>query len=156
MSEKKILFLGIGNKLKGDDGFGIILVEKLEDFKNDDLFFLKCHEVPENYLGKILELGPAVIVFLDTIYKQDLPPGAILLLEEFNPSFSISTHAGSLKTIIDFLNLQGLKFKPYLLGVIPKQVDMEEKISPEVERAIDEICENFQNYLDKFYLGLHI
>jgi hydrogenase 3 maturation protease len=150
MSEKKVLFLGIGNKFKGDDGFGIILTEKLNNFKSKNLFFLQCQEVPENYIGKILELRPDIIVFVDTIYSPDSPPGEIILLEEFNPSFSISTHAGSLKTIIDFLRLEGLEFKSYLLGVVPEQINMGDEISPQVERAITQIYDNFEDYLEKF------
>ncbi|OQX82575.1 MAG: hypothetical protein B6D53_04285 [Candidatus Omnitrophica bacterium 4484_49] len=150
MSEKKILFVGIGNRFKGDDGFGVVLTQRLNNYKKENLFFIQCEEVPENYLIKIVELQPDVIVFVDTIYEKDLSPGKILLLEEVNSFLSISTHAGSLKTIIEFLKLQGLNFKSYVLGVVPENVDLGEGVSPGVERAINEITHNFHHYLEKF------
>src|SRR5574342_1091615 len=52
---KRVLILGVGNRLRGDDAVGPLLVEHLQG--KVDIPLIDAGEVPENYLGPIEESG---------------------------------------------------------------------------------------------------
>ena len=148
--EKKVLILGIGNKMKADDGFGVILSERLRNLESDNLRVIHCEEVPENFLDKIVAYNPDIIILLDTVYKRNSLPGEIITLRDFKSPISVSTHSGSLKIFLDVLKMRGLSFKTFLLGVVPKNVNMGGAVSPEVREAMEKILEKFSDYLLEF------
>jgi Ni,Fe-hydrogenase maturation factor len=59
----------MGNKERGDDAFGPYIVENFQE--TDNIKKIDCNLYPENYLNKIIDLRPELIIFLDTIKKQD-------------------------------------------------------------------------------------
>ncbi|MEM1670347.1 MAG: hydrogenase maturation protease, partial [Candidatus Methanomethylicaceae archaeon] len=62
---KKLLFIGIGNNLRKDDGAGIRIVNilKRKGIKN----VLNCGPSPENYIGIIKKISPTHIIFFDAV-----------------------------------------------------------------------------------------
>jgi len=46
--------------------------------------------------------------------------------------------------------MRGLSFKTFLLGVVPKNVNMGGAVSPEVREAMEKILEKFSDYLLEF------
>ena len=62
----KITFVALGNELRGDDGISYYFLEKLKEtnlFK--DSAFLSVGTNPENYLDKIIEKDPELVIFID-------------------------------------------------------------------------------------------
>jgi len=59
---ERLIFIGIGNKLRKDDGAGSIIISRLKrrGIKN----VLDCGIVPENFIGKIKELILHILYFL--------------------------------------------------------------------------------------------
>ena len=53
IKKKKVVLLGIGNILKGDDGFGPALVHELEG--KVPITCIDAGPAPENYAGKIIK-----------------------------------------------------------------------------------------------------
>jgi len=147
----KVLILGIGNRLKGDDAFGSILAERLKVYQNRNLKIIDCGEVPENYLKEIFDFKPGCVAIIDTIYMPGRKPGDILLLKEgVKGAPSISTHAGSLELFLSALKMQGLNFRSFLLGIIPENVQMQENVSEKVSTGIENIFNKFPEYLRMF------
>ncbi|MDP8233763.1 MAG: hydrogenase maturation protease [Candidatus Saelkia tenebricola] len=154
MFKSKIIILGIGNRLKSDDGFGSILAERLNSYQNENLKIIDCGEVPENYIREIFDFKPDSIVIIDALYVPDKAVGEVLILEEGAKDVpSISTHAGSLELFLDVLKMQGLSFNSFLLGIIPENVQMGEDISEQVQKGIEDILKKFPEYLKKFSLN---
>ncbi len=147
----KVLILGIGNRLKGDDAFGSILAERLKVYQNQNLKVIDCGEVPENYLKEVFNFKPGCVVIMDSVYIPGRKPGDILLLKEgVKDTPSISTHAGSLELFLSALKMQGLNFHFFLLGIIPENVQMQEAVSEKINTGIENIFNNFSEYLHVF------
>lgn len=64
-----IVICGIGNDVRGDDVFGVFVVERLKELvKILDVFILNCGEMLESYVGKIVVFKLDLVVFVDVIY----------------------------------------------------------------------------------------
>ena len=139
----KMLLCGMGNKDRGDDGFGPYIVENFKETTN--IKKIDCHLYLENYLNKIIDLQPDLIIFLDTIKKQD--SGAILLknkeIIENNP-ISISTHNLPFSAIYQYLK-ENTNAHIWFLGVKPYSY---ERLSDETAAIADRIIDVFYS-LDK-------
>ena len=139
----RILLCGMGNKERGDDAFGPYIVENFQE--TDNIKKIDCNLYPENYLNKIIDLRPDLIIFLDTIKKQD--SGAILLknkeILENNP-ISISTHNLPFSAIYHYLK-ENTNAHIWFLGVKPYSY---ERLSDETTAIADQIID-ILNSLDK-------
>ncbi len=132
----KIVFVGLGNPARGDDGAGIIFVNELE---RTDLFkrasYIQAFTTPENYLGKISALHPEIVIFIDAV-KMEGAPGSIASIESDQiDSKGFSTHSYSIKLIEKYLTAEGVSAFKYI-GIIPKNMDVSQNISAEVLQGI--------------------
>jgi len=129
----KVIILGVGNPLRGDDGAGPCLIEQLKGQVNAIL--LNCEEVPENFLGQIAENQPDSILIIDTI-DLGMSPGAAAILEEDElGGISWATHHASLRLFINCLKAD-TKANVLILGIQPKSMEFGSDISVEVKETI--------------------
>jgi hydrogenase 3 maturation protease len=139
----KILVLGIGNSLKQDDGAGPHFVRKLKtqnSKRKNKVELLDAGTAPENYTGKIKRIKPDTLVIVDAV-DFGAQAGRVKVIEvEQIGSQSLSTHNVSLKTFVDFLKTDLPELKVLVVGIQPKAANFGEGLSPEVERAVDELC----------------
>ncbi len=139
----KMLLCGIGNKDRGDDGFGAYILENIQE--SNYLRKIDCALYPENYLNKMVSENPDLIIFLDTIRRQGsqnilLRNGEIL---ENNP-ISISTHNLPFSAIYEYLKAN-TRAKIWFLGICPISF---EKMSETTKIVAHKII-NALNFLDK-------
>ena len=155
--EGKVLFIGMGNTLRSDDGAGIALLERLKGRLEAD--FIDCGTVPENYLGKIVDSYAQTIVVLDAV-DLGLSPGEVRILEieDFEETMP-STHNISPSVFMGFLRerMEGT-VKQYggtvlakgrhwpkagsdifMIGIQPKSTKMNCPVSEPVRKALDKI-----------------
>lgn len=131
-----IVALGVGNPLKGDDGFGPELTNRLKDKVNFQIF--DCGTAPENYIGKIEKLNPDTVIIFD-ISKSGNPPGTIKIFELDDISDSgLSTHDPSLRLFMDVLK-KSKNIDIFLLSIEPKQTEFGSKLSKEISLSINEL-----------------
>jgi len=129
------LIVGVGNPLRGDDGAGIVLMQRLKGIVTAE--FLDCGVAPENYLEKIAGIAPRTVVILDAVDLKQ-PPGTIRLINaEAIARGGISTHSISLRMFTDYLNQRLEEVAIFVLGIQPLSVTLGEGLSDEVERSID-------------------
>lgn len=136
------MILGIGNPLKYDDGCGPALIEKLKSRKAENLKaeIIDAGTAPENYTGKIKQIKPDTLVIVDAIDFAE-KPGSIKIVElEKIGIQSLSTHNVPLKTFVDYLKADLPKLEVLIIGIQPKQAGFGEGLSPEVGKAVDELC----------------
>ncbi|RLF84734.1 hydrogenase maturation peptidase HycI [Thermococci archaeon] len=146
---KKVLICGIGNDTRGDDAFGVYVVEKLKGMiSNQKVVFLNCGEMPESYTGKIIRENPSHVVFIDAIHFEGKPGEIILADPEGTLGEAFSTHKMPLKLLVRYLK-QHTKAKFILIGAQPKQtglfVEMSEELRESAERLVkilEKILEN--------------
>ena len=135
---KRILFVGIGNLLKQDDGAGVYISRKIKRRKNIDALTVEASI--ENYIGKINSLQPDILILIDCININE-PPGTALLLPVQNiMDITFNTHNISLKNISRFFNAE-----VFILGIQPVSVAFGENISYLVRSVSNEIINLINN-----------
>ncbi len=146
---KKVLICGIGNDTRGDDAFGVYVVEKLKGMiSNQKVVFLNCGEMPESYTGKIIRENPSHVVFIDAVHFEGKPGEIVLADPEGTLGEAFSTHKMPLKLLVRYLK-QHTRAKFILIGAQPKQtglfVEMSEELRESAERLVkilEKILEN--------------
>ena len=68
----KTVIVGIGNSLRGDDGFGPALVQRLQGRVRP--VCIDAGVAPENYLGRIVKEQPDTVLLVDAAHLG-LEPG---------------------------------------------------------------------------------
>ena len=124
--------------MRGDDAAGIEVIRLLKERKKTNATLIDAGTVPENYLNKISETNPDVIVFIDAA-DMEQPPGTVLELEpEDLGSISFSTHAGSLLLVIDYLK-QETNADIRLIGIQPENRSVGAEMTKQVRKAIKQL-----------------
>ncbi|HEX3010649.1 MAG TPA: hydrogenase 3 maturation endopeptidase HyCI [Syntrophomonadaceae bacterium] len=136
----RIVILGIGNSMRGDDAAGPILLEKLKGTVNAEL--IDTGEVPESYLGRIINSKPNTIVLIDAV-NIGLQPGSAALIEISQlDDFSNNTHRMTLGIFARFLQTE-TSADVFLVGIQPASTILGDKMSTQVENTIDCLKEAF-------------
>ncbi len=131
-TNKKKLFVGIGNVLKSDDGVGVYISNKLKE--SSDVQKLTVEVSIENYIGKINSLNPDVLILVDCVDYGKSAGYAELLPAEKVKDFTLNTHNISLKRISELF-----KMPVYILGIQPENVQFGENISETVLKAANKL-----------------
>lgn len=132
----KIVILGMGNPLKGDDGLGPHLIKRLEGKVR--AYLIDGGSAPENYVGKIASLKPNTILVIDAC-NLGWAPGRVELLEiEKMKNIGHSTHSISPGVFMTYLK-EATGADIFMLAVQPKKVGLGEDISSPVKKAIEKI-----------------
>jgi hydrogenase 3 maturation protease len=139
LKDKKILFVGIGNLLKMDDGVGVYISSKIKN--TSSISALTVEVSLENYIGKINSLNPDILVLIDCV-EMNSTPGTYKLMSigQIN-DFTFSTHNISLKRFQEFF-----KMPVYLLGIQPEKVKFGENISYIVKEEAKKIVNIINSY----------
>jgi hydrogenase 3 maturation protease len=129
---KKILFVGIGNLLKMDDGIGVYISRHIRNTEN--ITSLTVESSIENYIGKINNLDPDILVLIDCVDLKSVP-GTIMLLDLSQiHDLTFNTHNISLKRLSDFFQMP-----VFILGIQPEKIDFGENISYLVKKIADKL-----------------
>ena len=140
--------MGIGNPLRGDDALGIELIKLLRNRVSRNVLLIEGGPVPENFIGKIKIFAPSHVLLIDAACFGGNPGDASLISPEQITGVIISTHAIPLHLTAELIReVTGAKIM--LLGVQPKNVDLGEKISPEVKDSIKRIAGILVEILNK-------
>jgi hydrogenase 3 maturation protease len=129
---KKILFVGIGNLLKMDDGIGVYISRHI---KNTEIITSLTVETSiENYIGKINSLNPDILVLIDCVDLKSVAGTFKLLDISQIQDITFNTHNISLKRLSDFFLMP-----VYILGIQPEKIDFGENISYLVKKIADKL-----------------
>jgi len=128
----RLLFIGVGNVLKSDDGVGVIISRRIVE--RPGISTLTVEVSIENYIGKINSLEPEQIVIIDCM-ELGSEPGTyrILKLDKVEDT-TFNTHNISLARLGDFFN-----YPTYVLGIQPQSVAIGDELSPPVLEAANQI-----------------
>ena len=130
--DKKILFVGIGNLLKKDDGVGVYISQRIRN--NASVSTLTAEVSIENYIGKINSLDPDILVLIDcTDMRSAAGTFKLLFLKQIRDQ-TFNTHTISLKRLSEFFRMP-----VYVLGIQPEKIDFGENLSYLVKNVADRI-----------------
>ena len=140
----KVVIVGIGNELRGDDGFGPYLAEGLRGRVGAKV--INSGVSLENYYNPIVKERPDVIILLDSIDFNG-PIGEIAVFEKGDIlKVGLSTHTMSPRFFIEYME-SSIKADIILIGVKPANTSMGEGLSGDVKAAADHLSDFFMRLL---------
>ncbi len=136
---ERLIFIGIGNKLRKDDGAGSIIISRLKrkGIKN----VLDCGIVPENFIGKIIKINPTHIIFFDAIDMREKPGTYKIISENELCERIISTHKLSIKILFKILRREIPNVKILIIGIQPKNIEFGRGLSRSINKGINSLIE---------------
>lgn len=133
---KKILLLGVGNRLRGDDAVGSLLVEKLQGRVNVPL--IDASDVPENYLGPIEAADADLVLIIDAADFGGQPGDLTLADMEHLKDVAMSTHNASLNLLFLAIPIER-RPQALLVGIQPASMEAGRGSSEAVEKTMIEL-----------------
>jgi len=138
----RICVLGIGNRAWHDDGVGSLLAEALKSSTGLDV--IDAGFIPENYLETVARTIPDTILMVDATDFGGKPGQARLLYPAKVAYSSLSTHAGSLRMLSEYLYARtGAKIA--ILAVQPADTAAGEGLSLNVSNTLNELVKLLHN-----------
>jgi hydrogenase 3 maturation protease len=135
----KVVIVGIGNIMRGDDSFGPELVKRLNGCV--DAVCIDAGTAPENYTGKIKKESPDTILIADAVHLDLAPGGYRILKKDDILKCGFTTHDISPNMLIEYLEKEtGADI--YMLGIQPKHLSFGEEMSEEVKKALGDIIKS--------------
>lgn len=133
-TDRKILFVGIGNLLRQDDGAGVYISTRIRERENIKVI---TPEVSiENYIGKINSIDHDTLVVIDCV-DMKRPAGSFDLIPvERVDDMTFNTHNISLKKLSEFFRNELL-----ILAIQPATIAFGENLSYIVHESCDKIIE---------------
>jgi len=128
--------VGVGHPLRGDDYVGSLIVKNLTGYFDDQLpdgvYLFDAEEDVEAVIGKLAEVAPRHVIFIDAC-EMKLRPGETQLLPIAETSYPFfTTHGIPLKVIADQLLPMSAA---WVLAIQPKHTEFIEELSAEVREA---------------------
>jgi hydrogenase 3 maturation protease len=142
----KVLLVGIGNPMRGDDGVGPKIIEMLEGKIKAEL--LDAGEVPESYAGRMVGAQADTIVFLDAADFQAEPGDVAILGPEDLAGASVSTHQMPLNLLWNYLR-ENSHADVFALGIQALQLGFGEPMSADVWNSAEYLEELLAQLLPK-------
>lgn len=156
----KVLLLGIGNTLHGDDGVGYCLVYGIK----------YCGGIEGADIANIQELNPGhitmldgyeTVVFIDAYISEDMPESARIAVLELDPSWLREDEVVALVQEMDPHGLnpirlmilsyaaQLFKGRAYLIGIKPYRIEFSGGLSKDIKKALPQALEELRRILAK-------
>jgi hydrogenase 3 maturation protease len=133
----RVVFVGVGNRFRGDDAVGPALIDLLEGRVPHAI---DADSAPENYTGAIKRLRPSVIIFFDALDLGEKPGGMRIIEAEDIMGYGASAHNFSLDVAMEYLkNETGADV--FLVGVQPERIGEGEGISPSLARPLEGLAD---------------
>jgi hydrogenase 3 maturation protease len=137
-----VTIIGIGNIIRGDDGFGPKLIESLKKKKTKANLF-DCGTVPENYIFPILATSCDTVILVDVADLRTEPGNMkVLSLSELSGA-GFSTHNASIRLFTDLLMTGKDDLNIFAVTVQPKSIAFGESLSPAVLEGVDKLTDIF-------------
>lgn len=134
----RVCLLGVGNRLRGDDGAGPALVERLA--ARTGAVCVDGGSAPENHVEKVARLEPEVVLLADAADFGGAPGDARLFTPGELDGGGLSTHGLSLDLCCRYLAARGVA-RVLLLGIQPGPGrSLGEGLSPPVARRVDDLA----------------
>jgi len=146
---QKVVILGIGSELSGDDSLGLLVAKKLKKALAGiaEVKVFTSGSCPENFTGLLRRLSPSHILLVDAAETGETA-GTIKIvepngIEEVTPS----THTLPLSMLVKYLE-QELSSKILVLGVQPERLSFGATLSEQVEDAVDNLVNLLEHTIE--------
>lgn len=139
------IFVGVGNTLKGDDGFGVEVIKRIKKLI-PSVRFIDAGVAAENYISFIVQQRPKVVVIFDAVLRGRRSGELKTYSHQMLMNTDISTHGGGVKMFVSYL-MKEIGLKVFLVGINPIDLSLSEKVSEPIGEVVDKIVKFFEkNY----------
>lgn len=132
--DQKILFTGVGNVLRSDDGAGVYICKNLNPSRSRSVLVVETSI--ENYIGKINRSGADILILVDSMDFGEAPGYYDLLPVEELLDLTFHTHNISLKKISELFRMP-----VRILGIQPADTSFGEELSGPVKKSAESIIQ---------------
>lgn len=151
----KILVLGIGNYLMGDEGVGVHIVQQMEKMNLPDYVEVLDGGTGGFFLMNVFD-DYGKVIFLDATMDGKKGGTIALLKPKFAADFPkvLSVHDVGLKDMVEALYLQDKLPEMHLVtisveGIQPMTIEMTDKVKESIPKAIKTILELAEELFQK-------
>jgi hydrogenase 3 maturation protease len=135
---ERVVVCGIGNRVRGDDAIGPLVIDSLKDKEDENILLLSCESVPESFLGTIADFEPEKVILIDAV-DFGKKPGTVDRVDMHTvKQLNLSTHKMPLTLFVDYLQKR-IKFRLVFIGFQPKSLRLGDDISPECKKIVKSI-----------------
>lgn len=134
----KVVIIGIGNVLRGDDGLGPAFIQAVRGKTRATC--IDAGTTPENYIGKIIKERPDAVLIVDAAHLGGRPGEFSILKKEDILKTGFTTHDISPSMFIEHLEKE-TEAQLYMLAVQPQSVDFGEGLSESIKKRVEELAE---------------
>jgi len=135
----KTVVCGIGNRTRGDDAVGPMVIDELKKtIKDGNTLLLDCEFFPEAFIKDILDFIPERIILVDTVDLGEKPGTFRKIDTDSIKKQALSTHRLPLTLLVNYLKAR-LDFELVFLGIQPKQIGFDKPVSVECKKAVNRI-----------------
>jgi hydrogenase 3 maturation protease len=140
----RVVLLCIGNPDRGDDGFGPAVARAL--FGRTEAALINAGVAPENELPRIADLRPAVVFLVDAVHFGGEPGELRVLSPDDLRQDDVSTHAGSMSVLAEFLRA-ACDARVIVLAAQPLHVQHGRSLTPAVAAAVETAVQALESAL---------
>lgn len=166
----KVVVLGIGHELRGDDAAGVVVARELsviasgaaakqslsgtEEIASAQTarlamtqpLIIDAGAAPEAFTGQLRRFRPDLVIMIDAA-QLDQPPGTVRAIEWRDAlGLSASTHTLPLSVIAEYL-VNELGCDIIIIGIQPAANEFDTPLSSQVRRAANEVIAGLQSIL---------
>lgn len=158
-ADRRIVVLGVGNELNGDDAAGVWVVRRLGEILKTAraadrsagegapaVLLLDCGPAPENFTGAVRRHAPNLVLVVDAV-DLGAAPGAVVWIDwRTAEGLGASTHTLSLAVLADYL-VRELGCDLWIAGIQPQHLDFDRQVSDAVQGAVQQLSSELADWL---------
>jgi hydrogenase 3 maturation protease len=146
--QKRVVIVGVGNPIRGDDAVGPKIIELLEETPMKDVLLLNTESVPEAFTGKVEEFKPTHVLMVDAANFRGAPGETKLITGEQIGGQAISTHSLPLNIFISYIE-KSLSVDVLLLGIQPLSIGLGAPMTEPLEAAAVSVANTLYQILSE-------
>jgi hydrogenase maturation protease len=149
----RTLVLGMGNPILSDDGFGLVVIEKLQEQGLPDNVCVTGSEVAGLRLLELMRDHDKVVI-VDALCSGSRSPGDIVRFsgDDFKGGYRYaSAHSLGIRTVLELGEKLGYDMPSEVVAYAVEAADVEtfcEELSPPVAAAVDEVLDLVRREID--------
>ena len=139
----RILIIGFGNPLRGDDGLGPAALRELEPVITGDVEFIECHQLVPELADDLSKADLAILIDA----AEEGEPGAVVVTEVYPvvpPGQSFTHHVNPSSLLAMAAELFGHAPRAFLITVAGVDFGCKTELSTAIQQALREIVQRVQ------------
>ncbi len=145
---KRVVIVGVGNPIRGDDAVGPRVIELLEKTPIKDVLPLNTESVPEAFTGKIEQFNPTHVLMVDAANFKGDPGETKLITASQIGGTAVSTHSLPLNIFISYIE-KSLGIDVLLLGIQPISIGLGYPMTEPLEAAAVSVANTLYQILSE-------